>query len=394
MDAAACNGGPRRHARSASEITEIQTRDRVNAEKLTRQCLPPAERLQPEEAFSEEEQRQGIRSVFVAIYGLLNPNSPIPAAARVDTPDFDWSQLQEWLNDPEAWEALMLGPEGGWPAQRFVSGWRRRHATAWLAMVEIVTDLGRGDPGLTASGILVHMELLDGFDVPWRPEEHGFAEGKKGMRKRGEMTRNILWRAGNRSAAVADALKCNEPQPMKTKESVAIRDDYPLFAAASVATLEAQGAALEYTKELQEELGDPVLTELNVAEANGKLRLITPAVYVNRFSKRHPFTMGGLQHGVSMFERPTDVASIRDVKAGFLHSLLKRSCWRFACFRDPRDRKRILFFPHSHFGFDWAHSPSGDRRRSRSTASGGSAGAGCSGWTILCGVTPAWRPAS
>lgn len=289
------------------------------------------------------------------MFRQLHPDRTIPARADRGTPPFDWSRLEAWLDDPESWEAEMLSPSCCWPAARFSSGWRRRHSAAWLATIEMMQDLGLADAGSTARGHSVLADILDGFSPGWRPEAHGHAEGKKHMAKRGKITRNILWAAGNRASEYEAAFACDQPAPVKTRASRSIVDLYPKFGAASVEVLEAQDAVGEYTEEMAARLGPPVITEVSVACNNSDaLRFLVPAMHVNRFSCRWPFEMGGLTDSLHMFLHPTDVASVRDVKAGFLHSLLHEDSIRFACFRDPRNRERVLHFRHCHFGFDFS----------------------------------------
>jgi hypothetical protein len=200
-------------------------------------------------------------------------------------------------------------------------------------------------------------ELLvvrEGYTPAFRPVADGFREGKPHLRRRLRVTERILESGGNGKAARTAAFEGEEPRPVRHRPGRAALD-YPEFLKASVAELEAQGACVEYTDEMTRRWGPPVLTELGVAPkgADG-LRMTVPAMYVNCFARHEKFTMDALSRAVRMFDHPSEKGTVRDVKAGFLQSLLHESCWRFACFPDPRCRSRTLCFVHNHFGFSWS----------------------------------------
>ena len=318
------------------------------------QAAPQAsQRHQPSEALSEQQQRSGVRAAVVELYRLSNPSSLVPPPLDQE-PRMDWSELSGWLADPNKWEQQMYDEQ--WDPNRFVSGWRRLH---WHGHDEFYKTIRQLRLSTTEMRVRMRTELrvlLNGFAPVFRPVECGHAEGKPRLRHRLNIVDSVLKTARNTARERAEFMARSEPSPVRTRPSASASRHFPEYAKSCVAVLESQGAVGEFTPAMASELGPAVVTELSVAlnsTADG-LRLCVPAMFVNAFASHVPFSMGTLGDATAQFDCTTDLGSVRDVKAGFLQSLLHRSCWRFACFRDPRDRSRILHFKHSHFGFSWA----------------------------------------
>jgi hypothetical protein len=236
-----------------------------------------------------------------------------------------------------------------------VSGWRKAHIHGRKAFGEALNELGVVSPELGKRLKEQERVCVEGYSPQWRNPKHGAEEGRPRARQRGEMATSILRSAGMSETAIEAALSGEEPVPVATKPGRGATTHFPRYAKACVAEMEAQRAVREWTPEMTARWGEPVITELNVAcNENDKLRMVVPAVYVNEFSGYVKFGMHDVQSATDMFERPGDRATVRDVEAGYLQSLLNEAMWRFAGCRDPRDRNRTMHFVHNHFGFQWS----------------------------------------